>query len=581
MRMPPRVRTAAVAVLSTLTASTVVTLAGAAAAPPAEAATSMPCQTSGAWRQGELNVYWFDVEQGDSQLIVGPTGKTLLIDIGEDAYNAKGSTTNAALVAAQIRNICGTGTTPVALDYVMASHHHLDHIGYAGVPGDTQAYGNGIYQLLLPSDLGGLGFTVGQVLDRDGGVWTDANGNGRCDVGTSAAPEPEVDWNNAGTTSQTARRFICWLYGPAGQPDRAAIAGKVTRLTNSMTWPTLDLGGGATAKVVSANAKGVMQADGSTPVSGDHTSQGVPPSENDYSVGVRVSYGGYAYATAGDSDGEYNTSTYGYTYNDVEAKLIAAMGTVETVRANHHGSGHSSSSAYVESLDPQTSVISCGVNSYGHPANRVLNAFRGVGADVFLTNNPCDTTDGTGPIDYSGTFNDDGTIHLATQNQGAGYTVDYDNGTKTYVTASGGGGGGGGDATAVRVNEVMMAPSAGSEWVELYNPTTSSVDVSGYYVDDVAGGGGAPKAIPAGTVIPAGGRWVFEFASGFLNNTGSESVRFLSGSGASEVVHDSYSWSLSSSQYDKVFHRSGDGGAWCNTVSANVTKGTANPATCP
>jgi hypothetical protein len=423
---------------------------------------------------------------------------------------------------------------------------------------------------------------VGQVLDRDGGVWTDANGNGRCDVGTSATPEPEVAWHNAGTTSQTARRFICWLYGPANQPDRAAIAGTVTRLTNSMTWPTLDLGGGAVAKVVSANAKGVMQADGSTPVSGDHTAQGVPPSENDYSVGVRVSYGDYAYATAGDSDGEYATSTYGYTYNDVEAKLIAAMGDVETVRANHHGSGHSSSQPYLDALTPQTGVISCGVNSYGHPANRTLDAFRSVGSDVFLTNNPCDTTDGTGPIDYSGTLNADGTVHLATQNGGAGYTVDYDSGTRTYVTSPGGGGGGGGDATQVRVNEVLMAPtSPAPEWVELYNPTASPVDVGGYFVDDVAAGGGAPKAIPAGTVIPAGGRWVFEFASGFLNNTGSESVRFLSGSGASEVVHDSYTWSLSSTKADQVFHRTGDGGAWCNTVSTAVTKGTANPTTCP
>ncbi|HEX4978337.1 MAG TPA: lamin tail domain-containing protein [Nocardioides sp.] len=574
--MPLRARAALSVALTVL--STV--LVGALGAGPAEAATSLPCQTSGAWRQGELNVYWFDVEQGDSQLVVGPTGRTLLVDLGEDVYNSKGAATNASAVAAQIRNICGTGTTPVALDYVMASHHHLDHIGYAKVPADTQAYGNGLYQLLLPTDLGGLGFTVGQVLDRDGGTWTDANGNGRCDVGTAATPEPEVDWSNAGTTSQTARRFICWLYGPAGQADRAAIDGKVVRLTNAMAWPTLDLGAGATAKVVMANAKGVLQADGSTPVSGDHTTASVPPSENDYSVGLRIAFGGYAYATAGDSDGEYATSTYGYTYNDVEAKLSAAIGDVETVRANHHGSGHSSSQAYLDALTPQTGVISCGVNSYGHPANRTLDAFRSVGADIFLTNNPCDTTDGTGPIDYSGTLNGDGTIHLATSGGGTGYTVDYDTGSESYVTGSGGGGGAG-DATAVRVNEVLMAPTTGNEWVELYNPTATTVDVGGYYVDDVAGGGGSPKQIPAGTTIPAGGRWVLEVASGFLNNTGAESVRFVSGTGPSEVEHDAFSWSLGSTRSDMVFHRVGDGGAWCTTISGAVSKGTANPSTCP
>lgn len=524
-------------------------------------------------------MYWFDVDQGDAQLIVGPTGKTLMIDLGENAWNSKGVNTNATEVAAQIRSICGTGSSPVHLDYVMNSHLHLDHIGYAGNPADTEALGNGIYQLLRPAGAGGLGFTVGQLIDRDGGTWTDANGNGVCDIGTSAAPAPEVAWHNVGTTSQTARRWICWLYGPASQPDRAAIDGKVLTLTNGGTWPTLDLGGGASAAIVMSNGKGVMQADGITPVSGDHSTAATPPSENDYSTGVRVTFGGYAYATAGDSDGEYATSGFGYTYNDVEAALISKMGKVETVRANHHGSSHSSANRYVTGLDPQTSVISCGVNSYGHPANRVLDAFRGIASDIYLTNNPCDTDDGTGPIDYSGTYNSSGTIHLATTGAGAGYVVDYDTGSRTYVT--GVGAGTNGDPTRVRINELLMAPKTGNEWVELYNPTGTPVDVSGFYIDDVGGGGGAPKQIPSGTVISAGGRWVMEFASGFLNNTGAESARFVSGSGATEVVHDSYSWSLSSTQYDKVFHRGGDGGAWCDTISTSVTKGTANPATCP
>lgn len=135
----------------------------------------------------------------------------------------------------------------------------------------------------------------------------------------------------------------------------------------------------------------------------------------------------------------------------------------------------------------------------------------------------------------------------------------------------------------VKINEFLMAPnpSTDGEWVELYNPTASAIDISGLYIDDVAGGGGAPKVIPAGTSIAAGGRWVFNFASGFLNNTGAESVRYLKIVGGVETVYDSYNYSLGSTQYNKVFHRTGDGGAWCNTISSNVTKGTANPSTCP
>jgi hypothetical protein len=91
------------------------------ALPAANTAAAAPCSTAGAWRQDELNIYWVDVEQGDAQLLVGPTGKTLLIDLGENAYNPKWTNTNATDVAAQIRNICGTGTTLVALDSAMAS----------------------------------------------------------------------------------------------------------------------------------------------------------------------------------------------------------------------------------------------------------------------------------------------------------------------------------------------------------------------------------------------------------------------------------------------------------------------------
>ncbi|HEX8581501.1 MAG TPA: hypothetical protein VF640_04195, partial [Acidimicrobiales bacterium] len=90
--------------LAMLVAASAVVLAA-----PAEraGAAGTACSTAGTWRQGELNVYWFDVEQGDSQLIIGPTGKTMLIDLGETAWNSTGASTNAAKVAARIKSICG------------------------------------------------------------------------------------------------------------------------------------------------------------------------------------------------------------------------------------------------------------------------------------------------------------------------------------------------------------------------------------------------------------------------------------------------------------------------------------------
>lgn len=552
-------------------------------------AAASPCGTNGTWRQGELNIYWLDVEQGDAQLIVGPTGKTMLIDLGENAWNSTGGNTQASRVASRIRSICGVASGPVHLDYVMGSHHHLDHIGYSGNPNDTQQVGNGLYRLLTP---GGEGFTVGTLIDRDGGTWVDSNGDGDCDVGTSSNPSNEIEWHNAGTTSQTARRWICWLYGPTGQGDRANIEGRVLTLTNVAPWPALDLGAGVTTTIVQANAKGVMQADGVTPVAGDHTSDTTPPSENDYSIAVKIAYGAFEYATAGDTDGEYATSSFGYSYNDVEASLIDGFGNIEVARANHHGSGHSSSASYVTALAPESVFASCGDNSYGHPSNRVLDAFRtvanerGTGADIYLANNPCDVyqSDGTTPTDYSGTFNDNGDVWLRTTTSGGGYEVVYDAGTRSYSSYDEGSTGGNtGNASAVMINEYMMAPknSGSAEWVELYNPGSLPVDLGGLYIDDLAGGGGAPRQIPASVSIAPGGYYVFETASGFLNNAGNEQVRYLTIAGGVETVYDSTSYNLSSARYDQVFHRTGDGSVWCAAISSNVTKGTRNPATCP
>ncbi|HEV2250543.1 MAG TPA: hypothetical protein VGT60_08555 [Candidatus Limnocylindria bacterium] len=588
--MLPAYARALIAIL--LIATTSVTFAVTAA--PARGAGALPCSTSGTWAQGEMNLYWLDVNQGDSQLLVGPTGKTMLIDLGETSWNSSGTSTNAYRVASAIRQICGTGASPVALDYVMASHHHLDHLGYAANPDDTTPYINGLYQLLTPS---GLGFTVGTLLDHDGGTWTDANGDGRCNVGTSASPAPEVAWHNAGTTSQTSRRWICWLYGPAGQADRATIQGHVVTLANTGTWPAIDLGTGVSAAILNANGKDTMQADGVTPVSGDHTADATPPSENDYSIAVKFGFGRWLYATAGDSDGEYNTSVNGYTYNNIEAKLATLFGDVDTLRANHHGSDHSSSQTYLNALKPETVFFSCGANSYGHPGNRMLDAFRtlvndkGVGTDMYIANNPCDVyqSDGTTLTNYSGVLNQNGDIWVHTTGGGTGYTIAYDTGARTYTaygantptptptpTPAF-------DPSKVVVNEFLMAPNVTytQEFVELYNPQSVGGDLGGLYIDDVASGGGAPKVIPAGTTIAPRGYYVMSFASGFLNNTGAEDVRYLKIVGGVETVYDTYHYSLGSTQYDKVFHRKGDGGAWCNTISSNVTKGAANPTTCP
>ncbi|SFJ65011.1 thermonuclease family protein [Thermoflavimicrobium dichotomicum] len=131
---------------------------------------------------------------------------------------------------------------------------------------------------------------------------------------------------------------------------------------------------------------------------------------------------------------------------------------------------------------------------------------------------------------------------------------------------------GGGGNTNLVINEVLPAPSSTftKEFVEIYNPTSSSVDISGYVIDDIVGGGSAPYTIPSGTIIPAKGYFVWE-TTNYFNNSGGDDVTLKAPNG---TIIDQYHYS--SSAYDQSWYRLPDGGAWSTSQDATPTKGTSN-----
>ena len=48
---------------------------------------------------------------------------------------------------------------------------------------------------------------------------------------------------------------------------------------------------------------GATLVDGKTPVSGNHVNDALPPSENDYCIGLLIEFGDFTYVTSGDLDG--------------------------------------------------------------------------------------------------------------------------------------------------------------------------------------------------------------------------------------------------------------------------------------
>jgi len=309
----------------------------------------------------EFQVHVFNVGQGDSQLIVFPSGFTVLIDVYESNWN---SNNGAEYVASRIREITGGSYVDVGV----LSHLHLDHIGYAG-------YG-GFWHLIEKENI-----QFGKIIDRDAGQWVDYNSDGLCD------PDTEIQWNVVGTFSGTAANWLCYATDPANQKIYGIR--EIAELCSTTQINPPDTNG--FVQIVSVDAIGAYMIDGTTPVTGNYSSWSVPPSENDFSVGLLVGFGNFRYVTMGDLDGDYDTSSYGYTYNDVEAVVAPRVGHVDVYHANHHGSSHSSSQGLIDVLRPTVSLISCGVdNSYGHPDQTVLNRLLNYG-DVFLTSD-CDTT---------------------------------------------------------------------------------------------------------------------------------------------------------------------------------------------
>ncbi|MGA1839068.1 MAG: alpha amylase N-terminal ig-like domain-containing protein [bacterium] len=95
------------------------------------------------------------------------------------------------------------------------------------------------------------------------------------------------------------------------------------------------------------------------------------------------------------------------------------------------------------------------------------------------------------------------------------------------------------DYSALKINEFMPAPSAPNrEFIELYNTGTSTIDLSGFKVDNVLNAGRSPKKIPKGTTIKPKDFYLIKMYA-YLKNTG-DTVNLIDPNGK---VIDSYIYS--------------------------------------
>ena len=101
--------------------------------------------------------------------------------------------------------------------------------------------------------------------------------------------------------------------------------------------------------------------------------------ENDRGLCFHVEYWDFDMLVCSDLNGVDDGSR-----TDVETQVANAVGEVEFLKVNHHGSSFSSNAHYVNTTSPRAAVISTGANGFGHPDAGVIARWDAEG-DVYRT----------------------------------------------------------------------------------------------------------------------------------------------------------------------------------------------------
>ena len=139
--------------------------------------------------------------------------------------------------------------------------------------------------------------------------------------------------------------------------------------------------------IESSGANVVEAVPGSTFALGDLQCRVLAPlksysNTNDQSVVLRLTYGDVSMLFTGDAEGNLE----GKSEKDMLATYSAAELQADFMKAGHHGSDTSNSTAFLRAVSPKLIAISCGEgNKYGHPIPDILDSFEALGITVYRT----------------------------------------------------------------------------------------------------------------------------------------------------------------------------------------------------
>ena len=292
------------------------------------------------WRPGMLDIHHISTGRGDSTLIVGPDGSTVMIDAGASLTPSPPALTTRPDESRRPgewigryaqRRLRDTGAS--ALDVFLATHQHPDHIG--DVDETTPHAAGGDYRLSGVTDVDAI-TPISRLIDRaypsydlPRPIALPFQQNYEAFVRARVAQGLAVERFTAGTLNQFRRDPASTAF-PEFSIRNLAVNGRV--------WS----GEGETSRPVFPDMASLSAAD--------------MPEENVWSAAVRVSYGAFGYFAAGD----LTSSTFDgvLPWRDVETAAARACGRVDVAVAPHHGMFDATGAEAVRALQPRAWIVS-------------------------------------------------------------------------------------------------------------------------------------------------------------------------------------------------------------------------------
>ncbi len=265
----------------------------------------VPCLAAA--QEKTLDIYFIDVEGGQSTLVVTPAGETLLIDTGFPSTGtfasvpgepAKARDANRILAAARAAGI-------TQIDYLLLTHFHADHDG--AVPELAQ---------LIP---------IRTFVDHD-------------------APGPQADERVPGTAAAFEAYSRARAKGSHLSPkpgDRIPLKGVETVVVSAA---------GATLK------KPLDGAGAANPVCAASAPAAQEPSENPRSTGIRLKYGRFTFLDVGDLTGEPLFAL---------ACPVNMIGPTDLYLVAHHGGPDAADPATFAAFAPRVAILNNGKSKGG------------------------------------------------------------------------------------------------------------------------------------------------------------------------------------------------------------------------